>query len=525
MKPIDPYVNDFFTRSSSSKIEDVVARRLSQFFESRTLGPAIDLGALAASFAAARLPERAVDAGEYFEELFEHVVAHAVRTQNARFAGHMTSALPNFVVPLAKVIAELNQNVVKFETSGAFTFLERQVLAMLHQLVFSCDDPFYADHGLARESTLGAFTSGGTVANLSALWCARNRRLGRKAGFPGLESEGLAAGLEAHGFRRAVVIGSSLAHYSLVKACDLLGFGSSGLIRIPAHNDGRIDVDALRRQLDDCDRSRVCVIALVGIAGSTETGSVDPLKELAAEAAARGIHFHVDAAWGGPVLFSQEYRGRLAGIESADTVTIDGHKQLYLPMGVGMVLFRDPRLATAIEKTANYIVRSGSVDLGRRSVEGSRPAHALYVHAALHILGRAGYQELIDAGISRAAHVARSLDQRHEFELLEKPQLNIVVYRYVPRRLRDLIRTGRSPCDTDALAMNAVNERIQEVQFRTGSAFASRTSLYHTRHGASVPVVCLRLVLANPLTTERDLDALLDEQNLLGERIEREQLR
>ena len=159
-------------------------------------------------------------------------------------------------------------------------------------------------------------------------------------------------------------------------------------------------------------------------------------------AAAYDCHFHVDAAWGGPVLFSEKYRDRLSGIDRADSVVIDGHKQLCLPMGIGTVLFRNPSMPRSIETAANYIIRTGSFDLGRRTLEGSRPAMAMYLHAALHVIGRSGYRSLIEDGIEKAGYLALEIEARSEFELLAQPQLNIVVYRFIPPVLRDAVRSG-----------------------------------------------------------------------------------
>ena len=113
-----------------------------------------------------------------------------------------------------------------------------------------------------------------------------------------------------------------------------------------------------------------------------------------------GTAFTTDAleAWGGATLLSERERGRFAGIERADSVVIDAHKQFYVPMGAGMVLFRDPSWTQEIVQHANYIVRKGSVDLGRHTLEGSRGAAAVMLYANLHLLGRKGLARLIDTG-------------------------------------------------------------------------------------------------------------------------------
>lgn len=145
-----------------------------------------------------------------------------------------------------------------------------------------------------------------------------------------------------------------------------------------------------------------------------------------------GCHYHVDAAWGGATLFSDTYRGLLKGIERADSVTIDAHKQLYVPMGAGMVLFKDPATLSSIEHHAAYIIRRGSRDLGSHTLEGSRPGMAILVHAGLSIIGRYGYELLIDQGIERARGFAQRIDEHPDFELVSEPELNILSYRYNP---------------------------------------------------------------------------------------------
>jgi putative pyridoxal-dependent aspartate 1-decarboxylase len=492
-------------------VESLVHSQLTQYLDPAAVGPIEPLEVLEQRFLSAQVPESPTELRDYLDRLFQEVLPHAVRVHSPRFIGHMTSALPGFVDPLARLITALNQNVVKVETSRALTFVERQALAMLHRLVFGETDAFYAAHAQHPDSTLGMVVSGGTLANLTALWCARNAVLGPGPGFDGVEAEGLAAALQAHGARRAAIVGSSLMHYSFTKAVDLLGLGSRGLVRVQADSHSRVDADAVERTLDACEREGTKVLAVVGIAGATETGGVDPLEALADVAHRRGIHFHVDAAWGGPVLFSRTHRGLLRGIERADTVTIDGHKQLYLPMGTGVVLMKEPHMARSIEKSAQYIVRAGSRDLGRRAVEGSRPATSLFLHAALHLIGHRGYGALIDAGIERAHHMADAIRARTDFELLAEPELNILVYRYVPPEVH-----GREPTPEENERLNALNVRLQETQREEGRTFISRTLLTNTRHGVGTPVVSLRAVLANPLTTREDIHSVLAEQARLA---------
>jgi putative pyridoxal-dependent aspartate 1-decarboxylase len=469
------------------------------------------LEGLADGFGDTRMPQLPRDAGEYLEYLQEHVVPHTMRVASPRFIGHMTSALPFFVRPLTRLMTAMNQNVVKTETSRVLTFYERQALARLHRLIYGLPEGFYARHAQDAASTLSIVTSGGTLANVTALACARNRRLGPDGDFRGVEQAGTAAALAHYGYRGAAVIGSAQMHYSFEKALGLLGMGTDQLLRVPTENDGSVDPAAMRQAVEHCRRENLLVLALVGVAGSTDSGSVDDLNAVADIAAEAGAHFHVDAAWGGPTVFSNENRSLLRGIERADTVTFDGHKQLYLPMGIGMVFLRDPDLARGIEKHAQYTARAGSADLGQRSLEGSRSAMSLLLHAAMELIGEAGYGFLIDEGIRKARYLASAVRARDDFELLSEPHLNIVLYRYVPEEWRAEVRAGLlSPAGHRAI--DAFNQTLQRVQAERGRTFISRTTSGATVYGADTPVVALRAVLANPLTTVEDIDHVLDDQ-------------
>ena len=155
------------------------------------------------------------------ETLLNKLVAHSVHTASPRFIGHMTSALPYFLLPLAKLMVGLNQNLVKIETSKAFTPLERQVLGMLHHLVYGQNERFYKTWMHSAEHSLGALCSGGTIANITALWVARNTALPANEEFAGVGAEGIAAGLQHYGYNRLTILVSERGHYSLSKAAPI----------------------------------------------------------------------------------------------------------------------------------------------------------------------------------------------------------------------------------------------------------------------------------------------------------------
>ena len=513
---IEERIRSFFAISTDSaseenKLEAMAAVLAIDFLKSKSANSDIGLGELAERFKNTEIPARPIDASDYVGSLAQDIVAHAVRTSSPRFIGHMTLALPSFMRPLAKLLLAMNQNMVKVETAKSLTFYERQGLGMFHRLVFGFSEDFYDKQVQNPDSTLGILASGGTVANMTALWCARNLTLGPTKSFPGIEQEGLSQALKHYGYDGGVIIGSRLMHYSFEKAAALLGLGASNLIRIPTDANNRVDLAKLQDAvLENRSRNRA-IIAIVGVAGSTDFGSIDPLSEMAEIARKENIHFHVDAAWGGAFLLSNRYRSKLDGIQLADTVTIDGHKQLYLPMGIGMLFLRNVETANSIEKHATYILRRGSLDLGKRSLEGSRPAAVIFLHAALNLIGQKGYEFLLDEAMRKVDYMSQAIINRPQFELLAGPDLNILAYRYIPHAYRKKASQGLL-IESDNICINETNKRIQRAQRRAGNGFISRTTLNLTARGFTIPIIALRAVIANPLTTESDIAAVLDEQ-------------
>ncbi len=497
--------------STLGAIDQAIAGDVTGFLQTHIVAIEKSLEEIEAHFSSAAIPEEPTYVSEYTEFVKEHLVAQSVHTAAPGFVGHMTSALPYFMLPLARLMTALNQNLVKVETSKAFTPMERQVLAMLHHLVYRRDDAFYPPWIHNSQHALGAFCSGGTIANVTALWVARNRLFAPDGAFRGIAREGLGRSLQHRGCNGIAILVSERGHYSFGKAADLLGLGRDNLIKVQTDAHNRIDLKMLREECRRLQDKNILPLALVGIAGTTETGNVDPLEALADIARELGCHFHVDAAWGGPTLFSDRYRSLLSGIERADSVTIDAHKQLYVPMGAGMVVFKDPAAMSAIEHHANYILRHGSKDLGSHTLEGSRPGMAMLVHAGFSIIGRKGYELLIDMGIERARTFAAMIRQHPDFELTSEPELNILTYRYCPLKVQQALAaaTTQQRSGINEL-LDQVCQLLQKHQREAGKTFVSRTRLRVAHHDEELTV--LRVVLANPLTTDEILGAVLAEQ-------------
>ncbi|GAA5644332.1 pyridoxal-dependent aspartate 1-decarboxylase PanP [Vibrio proteolyticus] len=498
--------------STLTKIEEKLSQNLNVFLRDHIVAEEKPLRDIEKDFAYATIPEQPSFVSDHTQHLLDTLVSHSVHTSAPSFIGHMTSALPYFLMPLSKIMIALNQNLVKIETSKAFTPLERQVLGMLHRLIYTQDEEFYAQWMHSAEHSLGAFCSGGTIANITALWVARNNALKADGEFLGVEKEGLFRALKHYGYEGLAIVVSERGHYSLKKATDVLGIGQQGLIAVDTDEHNRIKPAALQATLKQLKSDKILPFAVVGVAGTTETGNIDPLREIAEICSDEGCHFHVDAAWGGATLMSNTYRRLLDGIELADSVTIDAHKQLYIPMGAGMVLFKDPNAMQAIEHHAQYILRKGSKDLGSHTLEGSRSGMAMLVYAAMHIISRPGYELLIDQSINKARYFADLIKQQADFELVSEPELCLLTYRYLPENACQAMQIADKE---DKLALNELlNELTQFVQKRqreTGKTFVSRTRLNPARWDRLNTIV-FRVVLANPLTTDDILQSVLDEQ-------------
>ncbi|MEZ9058141.1 pyridoxal-dependent aspartate 1-decarboxylase PanP [Vibrio pelagius] len=498
--------------STLTQIEDKLSQNLNQFLREHIVAEEKPLREIEKDFSNASIPEQPEFVSEHTEHLLDSLVSHSVHTSAPSFIGHMTSALPYFLMPLSKIMIALNQNLVKIETSKAFTPLERQVLGMLHRLIYQQDDAFYSRWMHSANHSLGAFCSGGTIANITALWVARNNALKAQGEFKGVEKEGLFKAMKHYGYEGLAILVSERGHYSLKKAADVLGIGQEGLVSVKTNNDNKICTEDLKRKITELKSKNIKPFAVIGVAGTTETGNIDPLKRMAEICAEEACHFHVDAAWGGATLMSNNHRHLLDGIELADSVTIDAHKQLYIPMGAGMVLFKKPDAMTAIEHHAQYILRKGSKDLGSHTLEGSRSGMAMLVYAAMHIISRPGYELLIDESIHKARYFADLIKQQSDFELVSEPELCLLTYRYVPESVKLALDKANNADRTELNELlNELTKFIQKKQRETGKSFVSRTRL-NPEAWSHQHIIVFRVVLANPLTGTEILTSVLEEQ-------------
>lgn len=511
------------------------------FFQERGgIHSAISLPDLSKLYSDVNIPQEPELLKEVLVEVKKKLIAHSVKVGNPYYIGHMTSAVPYFMILLEMIIAALNQNQVKIESAKASTFLEREFVSWIHRLVYNKEPKFYKANIQNRSIALGTVTLDGTLANLTALLVARNRAFPPDRDFPGIRVAGIYESYRYYNCRKAVIIVSKRGHYSIDKVARILGLGNDSVIKIPVDSDNRMDIAILEKTCEEIrlhnenNPEKIKILAIVGIAGTTETGNIDNLREIRRVATRHETFFHVDAAWGGSVLMVDEYRYLFDGIETADSVSMDAHKLMYCPVSMGVVVFRNRKELNHIKHTANYIIRPDSVDLGRFNVEGSRTFAALKPWTTMKVFGRGGFKLLFDHAFDLTRTICGLVEEHYYFEAMSRPELFIFTYRFVPQseqerlmRLKQIIDKAASPGHAAKemdlvrrinLILNDLNIELHKALREEDNSFVSRTMMDSPRYYYQ-NVVVLRSITINPLTTTEILKEIIDQQERLGVRI------
>jgi tyrocidine synthetase-3 len=452
---------------------------------------------------------------EYLKFLRHELVPNVVNVGTSKYIGHMTGPVPKIFRDLSSLVTVLNQNQVKIETSMISTLIEKQVIGTFHSLVYRRDRNFYNEHIQNPEGALGIITNGGTISNITALSYALNQSFGARGEFKGITKEGLVRALNEYGFERVALLGSSWCHYSCGKALKTLGLGTEAFVEL--NFEGKSDEEIKVHILSTTEKLRkenTFVLGVIGVAGTTESGNIEPLKSIGEAASAAGIYYHVDAAFGGSFLMDLELADKFDGIELADSVSVCAHKQMYVPIGLSICLFKKIDFVLNSENNTYYQARKGSFDLGKYTLEGSRNFATLLIHAGLCMFGRKGFGEVVRHNYKTAQWFAQRIQKHEAFELMYEPQLNIVLYRYIPIQLRDK-KVFTAP-EIDRI--NDLNTRLQKEQFTCGNSFVSITEI--ARKGETHRSVMLRTVIMNPVTSKLDMESILDEQLIIGATLE-----
>ncbi len=422
------------------------------------------------------LPWHGAPADEVWADAWVRVAGEAIQLHHPMYLGHQVAPpLPHAVLADA-MTSFLNQSVAVWEMSPTGTMVERQVIRWMKELLGY------------PETSDGTLVSGGSAANLTGLLAAREAR------FPRSWTAGIAKTEAEH----AIVLVSGQAHYSIERAVGLMGLGSEAVRPVP-ERDGKMDVAALERMIRDATGAeRRPILAVVATASSTATGAFDDLDAIADVCEREGVWLHVDGAHGASFLCSPELRGRLAGIERADSVAWDPHKMMFMPISTGAIFVRDQRhLDAAFQQSAPYLfhVREGeerSSDIGKRTLQCSRRVDALKLWICLRHYGLGHFARLQEQTVRNTATLHRLLAEADDFEPMHAPEANILCFRHLPEQVRGW----------DAGRVDTFQARLRERYNASGKGWITATVLGGRR--------VLRVTLMNPNTRTEHLRGLLD---------------
>lgn len=422
------------------------------------------------------LPQDGTGAEEILRRFTEEIAPHAMQIPSPRYYGLFNPTPLPIGVWADALASAINQNGAAWRNSPSASIIEARVLRWLCTLI-----------GYGPES-FGTLTSGGSEANLIALKCARDssHQLIRDKGLRASSGD-------------LVVYASEQCHYSFEKGVDILGLGRENLRKVATDASFHLSVRDLRREIEhDLSRGRVpCCVT--GAAGATSTGIVDPLDELADVAREYNLWFHVDAAYGGGLAFSEKHRHLLRGIERADSVTIDPHKWMFVPFACGATLVKGGGrvLRDAFDITPEYLSeeRGGAdveYDFFRYGQLGTRRFNALKVWMALKLLGVKGYAGIIERQIELTRYLAARIDELRDFTRIGEVETAVCCFRFMPQAALEM-----SDAERDGL-QRALQQRVE----RSGEAWLSTTVLKGRR--------ALRVNINSFLTRQRHIDELLE---------------
>ena len=421
------------------------------------------------------LPEKGIGLDEILTRFRNEVAPHAMTVPSPRYFGQFNPTPLPIGVWADALAAVLNQNAGAWRNGPTSAMIEARVMRWLCELI-----------GYGKES-FGTLASGGSEANLIALKCARDHA-----------HEAIVHRGVRHAPADLVIYASEQCHYSLEKSADILGMGREQLHKIPTDERFHIRTDLLRVEIEKDRQAGLMPCCIVGVAGTTSTGVIDPLPELAAIAREYNCWFHVDAAYGGVLAFSAAHQSKLQGIERADSVTFDPHKWMFVPFACGAVLVREGGrvLRDAFDISPEYLSedRGGAdveYDFFRYGQMGTRRFNSLKLWMAWKFLGRSGYAELIERQIALTEYLARQIDAMEDFERLGEVETAVCCFKFLPASVRE----------KDGSYQDRLQQRLQQLIEKSGEAWITTTVLHGRR--------ALRVNINSFLTEARHIDDLI----------------
>lgn len=418
------------------------------------------------------------------------IAQHSIDIAHPRAAAHLHCPTLTDAVAVELLVAALNPSLDSFDQAPIATMVELQVIEHLRSVV---DYPATAG---------GTFTPGATQSNLLALLLAREsfyrQRWQRSAWNDGVGEES----------RQLRILCSEASHFSVEKSAAQLGLGCRSVVRVACDEQFRMSPSALVEALREMARQGELPLAIVATAGTTDAGAIDPLDEIASIARDAGVWLHVDAAYGGALLFSARHRERLRGLAASDSVSLDFHKLMWQPIGCGALLVRDVAKFDLMRMHADYLnpeehELQGVPDLVTRSLLTTRRFDALKLWTSLQSLGSKRLGEMIDHTLELASNAARYIASQPTLELITPPQIGCVLFRYAPSSASGLV---------DSQQLDAINSAVRRELFEAGEAVVGETRVRGR--------VCLKFTCLNPLATDDDYRQLIDSVEIRAQRLQ-----
>ncbi|SDO39884.1 L-2,4-diaminobutyrate decarboxylase [Klenkia soli] len=427
---------------------------------------------LAAEIAAVDLGSPLPDTAAALDELSRLWLRDAVWFHDPAYLAHLNCPVVLPALAADALASAVNSSLDTWDQSTGATLIEQKLVTWL------------ADRAGLGPLADGVLTPGGTQSTLQALLLARDEACARlRRDRPGARVPELLAGLR--------VLTSEVGHFSVVTAARLLGLGDDAVVAVPTDHACRMRVDALAAALADLREQGLEPMAVVGTAGTTDFGSIDPLPAIADLCAEHGAWLHVDAAYGGGLLVSPTRRHLLTGIERADSVTVDPHKTFFQPVACSVLLVRDGGTLRHVTHHADYLNPADAPEPNQvdKSIQTTRRFDAVKLWTTLRVLGADGIGAMVDRVVDLAAETWPLLDVHPVFDVVVRPELSTLVFRYVPEeRLPD--------AEVDEL-----NRYVRTAIAATGEAVLGGTTV----QGRAF----LKMTLLNPTTTADQLVAVL----------------
>ncbi len=431
-------------------------------------------------------------------DFFKKVVAQSTKLHNPRYVGHQVAVPAPLAALSGLVVNMMNNGMAVYEMGLVSNPLERIVTDWL-SAHFGLKNDLNGQNALARDEATeggGILTSGGTLANLTALLAARAVKSPNDDWTDGTTE-------------KLALLVSEEAHYCVDRAVRIMGWGEAGIIKVPTNDLFQMKTELLDAYFEKAEAEGRRVIAVVGSACSTSTGSYDDLEAIADFAERRQIWFHVDGAHGGAAVVSKKYGDLLRGAHRADSIIVDFHKMMMIPALATAVLFRNPAHGyQTFHQKAQYLWENADsqdwFNSGKRTFECTKLMMSVKVYALLRTYGEAVFEAYIDKTHDLATEFADILRGSKNFELGVAPQSNIVCFRF-------LGFNSESNKSLSVNDLNRLNSFIRQEILARGDFYIVQTTLRGE--------VFLRVSLMNPLTTITHLTELLTEIEAIASKI------